>query len=62
MDSGKSKPTKEAEIVKENQDFPNVSAASQKVSNEKTLKKEIKKSSELNPDGETINKEQKSEK
>ena len=55
MDSDKNKKNKEAEVKKQNQDFPNVSAASEEIKNENTLNKEIKKTSKLNPDGKTDN-------
>lgn len=61
MDSDKNKKNTEAEVKKQNQDFPNVPAASEKIHSEKTLKKEIKKTSDLHPDGKTDNNEQKSE-
>ncbi|WP_313500937.1 hypothetical protein [Kaistella carnis] len=61
MDSDKNKKPKEAEIKKENQDFPNIPAASDKVKHEETLKKEIKKTSELHPDGKTDNTDHNSE-
>ena len=61
MDSDKNKKSKEAEVKKQNQDFPNVSAASEEIKNENTLKKEIKKTSKLNPDGKTDNTDQNSE-
>lgn len=61
MDSDKNKKNKEAEVKKQNQDFPNVPAATEEVKNENTLKKEIKKTSKLNPDGKTDNTDQKSE-
>ena len=61
MDSDKNKKSKEAEMKKQNQDFPNVSAASEEIKNENTLKKEIKKTSKLNPDGKTDNTDQNSE-
>lgn len=61
MDSDKNKKNTEAEVKKQNQDFPNVPAASEKIHSEKTLKKEIKETSDLHPDGKTDNNEQKSE-
>lgn len=61
MDSDKNKKSKVAEVKKQNQDFPNVPAASEEVKNQNTLKKEIKKTSKLNPDGKTDNTDQKSE-
>ena len=61
MDSEKNKKNTEAEVKKQNQDFPNVPAASEKIHSEKTLKKEIKETSDLHPDGKTDNTDQKSE-
>lgn len=61
MDSDKKKKNKEAEVKKQNQDFPNLSAASEKIHSETSMKKEIKKTSHLNPDGKTDNTDQKSE-
>lgn len=61
MDSDKNKQTKDAEVKKQNQDFPNVPAASEKIHSEETLKKEIKKTSALQPDGKTDNNDKKSE-
>ena len=55
------KPKKEEEIIKENQDFPNLPAASEEVKSERVFKKQIKKTSKLNPDGKTDNTEEKSE-
>lgn len=49
------KATEKAATRKENQDYPNVPAASEKVRSEKELKKEIDKTSELQPDGKTHN-------
>ena len=47
--------TKEAEIKKENQDFPNIPASSEKIHSEKTAKKEITETSKLHEDGKTDN-------
>ena len=55
MDSKKDQKTKDAEVKKQNQDFPNVPAASEKIHSEETLKKEIKKTSDLHTDGKTDN-------
>ncbi len=52
---------KESDITKQNQDFPNVPAASEKIRKEETLKKEVKDSSELHSDGKTDNTEKNSE-
>lgn len=61
MDSKKDQKTKDAEVKKQNQDFPNVPAASEKIHSEETLKKEIKKTSDLHPDGKTDNTDHQSE-
>ncbi|UOE42086.1 hypothetical protein MTP09_05470 [Chryseobacterium suipulveris] len=53
------KPTK-AEIKKQNQDFPNIPASSEKVHSEKTLKKEVHESSKLHDTGKTDNTESES--
>ena len=62
MDSDKNQKSKEAEVKKQNQDFPNIPAASEEMKNVEALKKEIKKTSKLNSDGKTDNTEQNSEK
>lgn len=46
---------KSVETKKENQDLPNIPAASEKINSEKTVKREIKESSELNKNGKTDN-------
>lgn len=61
MHNEKTKKTEEAEVIKQNQDFPNVPAASEKVKSEKTMKKEVKESSKLNPEGKTDNTDHNSE-
>ncbi len=61
MNSEQDKKTKAAEVKKQNQDFPNVPAASEKIKSEKTLKKQIKETSKLQPDGKTDNTDQNSE-
>ena len=61
MDSKKDQKKKDAEVKKQNQDFPNVPAASEKIHSEETLKKEIKKTSDLHPDGKTDNTDHQSE-
>lgn len=47
--------TKEAETKKQNQDFPNIPASSEKIHSEKTAKKEITETSKLHEDGKTDN-------
>ncbi len=49
--------TEKAEIVKQNQDFPNIPASSEKIHHEKTVKKEIRETSKLHDDGKTHNTE-----
>ncbi|QDP86408.1 hypothetical protein FNJ88_12910 [Chryseobacterium sp. SNU WT5] len=61
MESPKDHKTKEAEIKKENQDFPNVPASTDKINSDEKMKKEIKETSKLHPDGKTDNTDQKSE-
>ena len=61
MDSKKDQKTKDAKVKKQNQDFPNVPAASEKIHSEETLKKEIKKTSDLHPNGKTDNTDHQSE-
>lgn len=61
MNTDKKKKNKEAQVKKENQDFPNVPASSGKIKDDKSLEKQIKKTSELNPDGKTDNTDQNSE-
>ena len=61
MDSKKDQKTKDPEVKKQNQDFPNVPAASEKIHSEERLKKEIKKTSDLHPDGKTDNTDHQSE-
>lgn len=57
MEKPKSKKTEEAEIKKENQDYRNIPAASDRIQNEKTAKKEIQESSKINSEGKTDNTE-----
>lgn len=52
MEKDKEQPT---QTKKENQDLPNISASSEKVNSEKTVKRQIKESSKLNKDGKTDN-------
>jgi hypothetical protein len=61
MNSKKDLKTKEAEVKKQNQDFPNVPASTEKIHSEETLKKEIKKTSALHPNGKTDNTDQQKE-
>lgn len=61
MNAKKDKKTEEAQIKKQNQDFPNVPAATDEVHSAETMKKEIKKTSRLNPEGKTDNTDQNSE-
>ncbi len=48
-----------AQPRKEHQDLPNIPATSSAQPSEEKLKKEIKRTSELNPDGKTDNTEKK---
>lgn len=50
------KPT-QAEIKKQNMDFPNMPASTEKAATGETMKKEIHKTSELNEEGKTDNTE-----
>lgn len=61
MDPDKQKKNQESEVKKQNQDFPNIPAATEKIHSEEKLEKEIKKTSDLNPDGKTDNIKPKSE-
>lgn len=47
-----------AEVKKQNQDFPNIPASSEKIKNDKEMKKEIKETSKLHDEGKTDNTEQ----
>lgn len=49
------KETEKAAVEKQNQDYPNVPAATEKIKSEKTLKKQIRQTSALQPDGKTDN-------
>ncbi len=55
MEGEKNKKTQKAEIKKENQDFPNIPASSEKIKTEKTVKKEVRETSKLHEDGKTDN-------
>lgn len=61
MNAKKDQKPKDAEIKKQNQDFPNIPAASEKIHSEGKVKKEIQKTSDLQPDGKTDNTKNKSE-
>lgn len=61
MNTDKNPKSKNSEVKKENQDFPNVPASSEKIQNEDTLKKQVKETSKLNPDGKTDNIDKQSE-
>lgn len=52
--------TKASDTKKENQDFANIPAASEKINSEKTVKKQIRESSRLHKDGKTDNTEKNS--
>ena len=51
----------DAQTIRENQDLPNIPAATEKIENENHVKKEIKKTSKLHEDGKTDNTEINSE-
>lgn len=59
MEGEKNKKTQKAEIKKENQDFPNIPASSEKIKTEKTVKKEVRETSKLHEDGKTDNTDKK---
>ncbi len=61
MNTKKDQKSKDADIKKQNQDFPNIPAATEKIHSEEPLKKEIKKTSALHPDGKTDNTKNESE-
>lgn len=56
MENKKEKAT-QAEIKKQNMDFPNLPASTEKQQTGETMKKEIHKTSELNEEGKTDNTE-----
>ena len=49
--------TQEADVQKQNQDFPNIPASSEKILSHKTIQKQVKESSEMHKDGKTDNTE-----
>ncbi len=51
----------DAQTIRENQDLPNIPAATEKIESEDHVKKEIKKTSKLHDDGKTDNTEKNSE-
>lgn len=61
MDKDQNQETNKAEIKKENLDFPNISASTDKVNATEKMEKEIKKTSKLNPEGKTDNTDHNSE-
>lgn len=61
MENDKFAKTKPSETKKENQDFPNIPASSEKIKSDKTVKKQISESSKLHKDGKTDNTEKTSE-
>lgn len=54
------KKTKDSEVLKQNEDFPNIPVSSENVGSGQTMKKQIKKTSKLNVDGKTDNTEKNS--
>ena len=59
MECEKNKKTQKAEIKKENQDFPNIPASSEKIKSEKVVKKEVLETSKVHEDGKTDNTDKK---
>lgn len=59
MEVQKDKKTEKAEIKKQNQDFPNIPASSEKIKSEKVVKKEVLETSKLHEDGKTDNNDKK---
>ena len=59
MEGEKNKKTQKAEIKKENQDFPNIPASSEKIKSEKVVKKEVLETSKVHEDGKTDNTDKK---
>lgn len=55
MNDHQNKNSADAATRKQNQDFPNIPASTDKIQKEDTLKKEIKTTSNLHPDGKTDN-------
>lgn len=55
------KKSKDSEVKKQNEDFPNIPVSSEKIDSGKTMKKQIKETSKLHSDGKTDNTEKKSE-
>lgn len=55
MEGEKNKKKEKAEIKKENQDFPNIPASSEKIKTEKIVKNEVRETSKLHEDGKTDN-------
>lgn len=55
------KKTEDAQIQKENEDLPNIPAATDKIEKVKEVKEEIKHTSDLQKDGKTDNTERNSE-
>ena len=59
MEGEKNKKTQKTEIKKENQDFPNIPASSEKIKSEKVVKKEVLETSKVHEDGKTDNTDKK---
>jgi hypothetical protein len=55
MENQQDQKTEDAQVQKQNQDFPNVPASSDKIEGGHQLKKEIKETSRLHSDGKTDN-------
>lgn len=47
--------TEKAKVQKQNEDLPNLPASSEKIKSGDTIKKQVKKTSELHQDGKTDN-------
>ena len=55
------KKSKDAQVKKQNEDFPNMPVSSKKVDSGETMKKQIKETSKLHNEGKTDNTEKHSE-
>lgn len=51
----KKQKTEKAEVKKQNQDYPNIPASSERIVSQEETDQEIKKTSKLNKDGKTDN-------
>ncbi len=55
MGNNNKEKTKKADIQKQNEDFPNIPASTEKVNKDEKIKKEVKESSKLHHSGKTDN-------